>query len=328
MNRPKKDPIFERAFEDAGIAMALVGLDGRWLYVNRALCHLIGYSADELQKRTCRDVTHSEDVDLDTQQFQYLLSGQSESFDLKKRYVHRLGHPVPVHQTTSLLHEDNGRPRLFITQIQTISEANPPEENEAVFELPAALHFVAGFDGYFKKLSRSWKDALGYPLETLLSRPYLEFVHPKDRQRTVDEAASVERGGEAVLFENRYLHANGTYRWLLWTAMPVISEKLIYGVAVDFTDRKCFEMELLAALQEQCRLYTELQQATAHIQELRSGLLKVCAWTKRVFHEGQWIPTDEFLRDHLQLNLTHGISEEGAKQFLSDLPPKSDSDES
>ena len=49
----------------------------------------------------------------------------------------------------------------------------------------------------------------------------------------------------------------------------------------------------------------------AEIEKLRSGLLKICAWTKQIEVDGRWVPIDEFLRDFLQLRLTHGISETG-----------------
>jgi PAS domain S-box-containing protein len=319
MGASEHDPLFRRAFEEAGIAMALIGLDGRWLHVNRALCQLVGYDADELLQLTIKDITHPDDIGTDLQNLQDLLDGKFESYQTEKRYSHRFGHFVPIVLTTSLLRDNEGRPCLFIAQIQELKALKTPAPAEGMFELPVALHFVAGFDRYFKKLSRSWSVVLGHPLETLLSRPFMDFVHPDDRQRTLDESASVESGREAVLFENRYRHANGSYRWLLWTAIPVVAEKLIYGVAIDHTARKKVELELHGALQDQRRLYNELHAATSRIQELRTGLVKICAWTKRVYHDGRWIPTDEFLRDHLQLNVTHGMSEEGAEKFLSDM---------
>src|SRR5439155_12145329 len=55
----------------------------------------------------------------------------------------------------------------------------------------------------------------------------------------------------------------------------------------------------------------ELRKAVAEIEKLHSGLLKICAWTKQIEVNGRWVPVDEFLRDFLQLKLTHGISDRG-----------------
>jgi len=303
--------MFVSAFDQAGIGMALVGLDGRFLHFNRALCHLVGYSEEELLTRTFQDITHPEDLETDVEQTQRLIRGESDTYQMQKRYFHRQGRVVWILLTVSIVRDQEKQPRFFISQIQDITEWKRAEEvGDLIFELPIALHFIAGFDGYFKKLSASWSQVLGHSVKELLSRPYLEFVHPEDRNRTIEQANKVADGRESVLFENRYRHADGTYRWILWTSISLVENELIYGVALDYTTRKQMEIELHLALEKQRSLYDELESSTRKIQQLRSGLLTVCAWTKRIRHEGKWLSPDEFLRDHLQLPLTHGISDE------------------
>lgn len=305
-------PMFRSAFDQAGIGMALVALDGRWLHVNRALCHLVGYTEEELLQRTFQDITHPEDLEVDVEHTQRLIRGEADSYQMQKRYFHRTGKTVWILLTGSIVRDQARQPQFFIAQIQDITEWKRAKEvGEMIFELPIALHFVAGFDGYFKKLSASWSQVLGHSEEELLARPYLDFVHPDDRSKTIEQANKVAEGRESVLFENRYRHADGTYRWILWTSISLIHEGLIYGVALDYTSRKQMEIELRNAMEKQRALYEELDSSTRKIQQLRSGLLTVCAWTKRIQHEGKWLSPDEFLRDHLQLPLTHGISDEG-----------------
>ena len=298
--------------------MALVDLDGRWLHVNRALCHLLGFSEEEMRARTFKDVTHPDDLDADVARVQELLDGGKESYRVPKRYINRDGEVIHVLLTVSVLRDDENRPKHFIAQIQDISGREALSPIDGMPELPRALHFVAGFDGYFKKLSRTWSEVLGHSVETLLSKPYIEFVHPEDRAKTIEQAKKVASGEESVLFENRYQHLDGTYRWLLWTTISAAAEKSIYGVAIDYTERKQLELALLNSLQEQQRLYEELDAATSRIQKLRNGLVRICAWTKRIYHEGRWISTDEFLSEHLQLNLTHGIYDEAVEKYKSD----------
>src|SRR5205085_425447 len=71
---------FRQAFTFAGIGMALVGLDGRWLRVNLALCDLVGYSEKELLEKTFQDITHREDLDTDLNQVRALLAGEVTHF--------------------------------------------------------------------------------------------------------------------------------------------------------------------------------------------------------------------------------------------------------
>jgi len=103
---------------------------------------------------------------------------------------------------------------------------------------------IVGFDGYFKRLNPVWENALGFTREELLAKPYLDFIHPEDRQSTAAEAAKVARGAETVSFENRYACKNGSYRWFLWNAVPLPEQRVIYADARDITERKHAEEEL------------------------------------------------------------------------------------
>ena len=106
------------------------------------------------------------------------------------------------------------------------------------FELSLNLWCIAGTDGYFKHLNPAWETTLGYSREELLSRPYSEFVHPDDREATIAEAAHVALGRSTLSFENRYRCKDGSYKWLLWSAIVKPERELIYAVAANVTERK------------------------------------------------------------------------------------------
>jgi PAS domain S-box-containing protein len=112
------------------------------------------------------------------------------------------------------------------------------EELDRFFNLSLDLMCVAGFDGYFKRLNPAWERTLGYTMDELLARPYLEFVHPEDQSTTTTEAGRLSGGIQVVQFENRYRHKDGTYRWLEWVSFPFASEQTIYAAARDITERK------------------------------------------------------------------------------------------
>ena len=89
------------------------------------------------------------------------------------------------------------------------------------------------FNGYFKRLNPAWERTLGFTREELMSRPFIEFVHPDDRERTLKQNAAVRGGGQALSFENRYLCKDGSYRWFRWNATPDSAQKVIYSAARD-----------------------------------------------------------------------------------------------
>ena len=108
-------------------------------------------------------------------------------------------------------------------------------------ELARDLVCTAGFDGYFQQLNAAWTKALGWSESELRSRPFLEFVHPDDREQTESVAAQLGTGGTTVDFVNRYEAKDGTWRWLDWSAIGDPEEGVIYASARDITQRKAAE---------------------------------------------------------------------------------------
>ncbi len=118
------------------------------------------------------------------------------------------------------------------------------EELDRFFTLSLDMLCIAGFDGYFRRVNPAWKRGLGYSEPDLLAKPFLEFVHQDDRAATVAEMKKLQAGQEVIYFENRYLHRDGTLRWLLWTATPYREQQVVYAAARDITDRKAAEETL------------------------------------------------------------------------------------
>ena len=117
------------------------------------------------------------------------------------------------------------------------------ETGSRFLNLSVDMFCVAGFDGFFKNVNPSWQNTLGFTTEELSQKPYMEFIHPDDRQATVAEAEGLENGEVTLAFENRYLCKDGSYKWLLWNAVSVPERKAIYAVARDITERKRAEEE-------------------------------------------------------------------------------------
>ena len=119
---------FERAFADAPIGMALVGLDGRWQRVNRALLDMLGYDEPELLSKRFADITHPNDLDADLSQIERLVSGDIDHFAMEKRYFTAAGEQLWVLLSVSLVRDAAGEPRYFVSQIIDISARKRTEE--------------------------------------------------------------------------------------------------------------------------------------------------------------------------------------------------------
>lgn len=144
---------------------------------------------------------------------------------------------------------------LLITGI-VARRARADERARHFFDLSRDMLCTANTDGYFVELNEAWTRYLGYSLEELRSIPFIERVHPDDRERTEAEAAALFEGAETLHFENRYLAKDGTWHWMRWSAQLSPDESLIYGRAADVTEVKRIEAEreeLLGQVQEMAR---------------------------------------------------------------------------
>ncbi len=112
---------FRSAMHYSNIGMALVGLDGRWLDVNQALCALTGYDRAELLKSDFQSITHPADLETDLANVQQVLAGEIPNYQMEKRYLHKAGHVVWVMLSVSLVVNHEGTPQHFISQIQDIT---------------------------------------------------------------------------------------------------------------------------------------------------------------------------------------------------------------
>jgi PAS domain S-box-containing protein len=124
------------------------------------------------------------------------------------------------------------------------------EELERFFTLSIDMICIAGYDGHFKRLNPSWQKTLGYSIEELIARPYLEFVHPEDREATIQRTEKFKTSVDTVAFTNRYLCKDGSYKWLMWSATPFAEQQLIYAVARDITEFKQMQEGLVLAKEE------------------------------------------------------------------------------
>ena len=142
------------------------------------------------------------------------------------------------------------------------------EELDRFFTLSLDLMCIAGYDGYFKRVNPAWTRVLGYSEEELLSRPYRDFVHPDDRDATDSESNKVASGQTVVYFENRYLHKDGTLRWLLWTSTPYPAQQLVYAAARDITERKAAEETMAAYARDLEVTHRDLEDQAARLAQL------------------------------------------------------------
>jgi PAS domain S-box-containing protein len=106
---------------------------------------------------------------------------------------------------------------------------------------------IADTNSYYKVVNDGFTNVLGYSRDELLSRPFLEFIHPDDLEKTLEEVKNLTHNSPTVDFENRYIKKNGELVFLQWKANLHTANNLIYAIARDVTDIRKAQEKLLAS---------------------------------------------------------------------------------
>jgi PAS domain S-box-containing protein len=128
MKLQQSEARFRNTFENAAIGIAHIEMDGRWLRVNKMLCHIMGYSYAQLMATTLQSLTHPEDLALDLEQTERMFSGRLSNYTIEIRCRRGGGEFAWFSLTSSLARDETGRPLYFIKFVQDIS---PRKEAEA-----------------------------------------------------------------------------------------------------------------------------------------------------------------------------------------------------
>ncbi len=261
---------FRATFEQAAVGIAHVAPSGLFRKTNMKFLEIVGYSEDEMQARILQDIIHPNDQKKDLDQLNLLLEGKSQTSSSEKRYFKKDGEIVCVKVTISLIRDEKGNPDYFVFVLEDITEQKKAEsEHDKLFNVAFDLLCIAGFDGYFKQLNPAWEKVTGYTIEELKEKPFKNFIHEEDWQKTSNEIKELESGKATINFENRYIKKNGDIIYFSWTVTPMPEERLFYCIARDVTEQKKTEWEIL---EYQLRLKNLAQELTVTEEKVRKQI--------------------------------------------------------
>jgi PAS domain S-box-containing protein len=120
------------------------------------------------------------------------------------------------------------------------------DELAELFALSRDAFCIAGFDGYLRRANPAFARSLGYTLDELLARPFMDNVYPDDVASVEAVLAELAAGNDIVGFDCREVCADGSVRWFEWSTNSRPEAGIVYGVGRDVTDRRIANDELSA----------------------------------------------------------------------------------
>ncbi len=169
-------------------------------------------------------------------------------------YHTKSGRAVNVLITASNLRDDNGKITGYLTLVRDISPRKKAEERLKEFE-----HFfnnsndfscIANTAGHFEIVNASFNKVLGYSANELADKPFIDFIHTDDIEKTMQAYEKLKAGADVIHFINRYRKADGGYRWFDWNATPNPLTGKLYCIARDITERRIAEEALTKSNEE------------------------------------------------------------------------------
>lgn len=126
-------------------------------------------------------------------------------------------------------------------------------EQDFFFEQSPDLLCIIDLEGRFRKLNRTWEIILGYPVDSMTGKSFVEFIHPEDFETSLKVFSEASEGNDCLNFTNRYRCANGSYKWLEWRYKATDDRTLAIAAAREITKRIEIEdqLKMLSAAVEQ-----------------------------------------------------------------------------
>src|ERR1700756_1231784 len=227
----KRETWFSTTLGSIGDAVIATDMNGAVTFMNSVAQSLTGWSLEDAQGKSMDlvfDIVNKETRrPVENPVKKVFREGKVAGLADHTLLISKNGKEFEIEDSAAPILTTAGEGLGVVLVFRDITELNQTrEELDRYFTLSIELLCIAGDDGYFKRLNPAWEKVLGYSTSELMAKPFLEFIHPADRQATIQESEKLAQGLNTISFENRYRCKDGSYRWLSWTATPFAEKHL------------------------------------------------------------------------------------------------------
>ena len=273
--------LFRDVFNASPIGIAVESLEGRPVFVNPALCSMLGFNDEEMRSKHCVDFSPPEDAAKDWELFQQLKAGAIDHYQIEKRYVRRDGSLLWGSLSVSLL--NSGPSPLVVAVVEDITDKKKAEEarfrHAAVIESSDDAIASGTLDGIIVSWNKGAEKIYGYTEAEAVGQPINMLVPPElpDEEHKILE--TLKAGGRIEHFETVRVSKTGKRINVSLTISPIRDSSGrtvgISGIARDITERRRAE-EALRVSEERLRLAQQAARIGTFEWNIETG---VNTWT-------------------------------------------------
>jgi len=240
----ESETLLEKAQEIARIGHWKLDLVTLEIKGSDELFKLFGFAEGDLTSNDLINVIHEDDRDMAAAVLPRAIES-GEDWDIEYRVVHDDGKEIWVHAIGEVIHDEAGIFTQAFGTVHDITERKHAEkEIERIFELSPDMVGTGNMEGYFTRINSSFRHILGYEDEELLAKPFIDFVHEEDVEKTIAVLTDAIEGKNNLTVVNRYKCKDGSFKWVEWNVLAVAQENIFYATGRDITERKQTEAEL------------------------------------------------------------------------------------
>ena len=274
---PPDTQLFRDVFNASPIGIVVENLEGQPLFVNPALCSMLGFSEEELCTKHCVQFSPPEDAEKDWTLFQQLRAGSIDHYLLEKRYFRKDGSLFWGQLTVSLLKR---RPSpLVVARVEDITEKKRAEEarfrHTAIVESSQDAIMSVTLDRIISTWNAGAERIYGYTEAEALGQPIDMIVPPElpDEENKILE--TLRAGGRIEQLETVRLTKAGKRINVSLSISPIkdASGEIVgcSGIARDITERKLAE-DALTESAERLRLAQQAARMGTFELDIKSGV--------------------------------------------------------
>lgn len=246
---------FQNYFEQGTVGLSVTDIHKRYVEVNRKTCDMLGYSRQELLNMTWEQVTYPDDIQANVDNFNRVLSGEIDTYQMNKRFIHKDGQLLYITLFVVCQRKPDGSVRQFLSSMIDITEAHKAQEALKLSEenyrriVETAQEGICMMDAKENPvfINNKMAQLLGYSAEEMMQHPYSYYLFEDDLSEHTLQMQN-RTAGKNAFYERRFRKKDGGTLWCLVSATALLDSNGIYkgsfGMFVDITESKLQREEL------------------------------------------------------------------------------------